>query len=44
MRNTDISLLAAIPGQDTLAAYSSAVVDQALQSHVPLQHKEVGHP
>jgi len=28
-------LLAASPGQDTLAAYSVAVVDQALRAHAP---------
>ncbi|MGP0023192.1 MAG: hypothetical protein ACLPKE_07475 [Streptosporangiaceae bacterium] len=31
----DHVLLAASPGQDTLAAYSFAVVDQALRAHAP---------
>lgn len=40
LRAGDPVLLAAFPGQDTLAAYSFAVVDQALQAHIPLQHRE----
>ena len=36
----DPVLLAAIPGQDTLAAYSFAVMDQALDSYVPVRHGE----
>jgi hypothetical protein len=35
LRAGDHVLLAASPGQDTLAAYSFAVVDQALQAHAP---------
>jgi hypothetical protein len=33
LRPGDLVLLTAIPGQDTLAAYSFAVVDQALRAH-----------
>ena len=36
LRAGDYVLLAASPGQDTLAAYSFAVVDQALRAHAPL--------
>jgi hypothetical protein len=35
LRAGDHVLLAASPGQDTLAAYSFAVVDQALREHAP---------
>ena len=35
LRAGDNVLLAASPGQDTLAAYSFAVVDQALRAHAP---------
>jgi hypothetical protein len=35
LRAGDHVLLAASPDQDTLAAYSVAVVDQALQAHAP---------
>jgi bifunctional DNA-binding transcriptional regulator/antitoxin component of YhaV-PrlF toxin-antitoxin module len=35
LRAGDHVLLAASPGQDTLAAYSSAVVDHALRAHAP---------
>ena len=35
LRAGDHVLLAASPGQDTLAAYSFAVVDQALRAHAP---------
>ena len=35
LRPGDHVLLAASPGQDTLAAYSFAVVDQALRAHAP---------
>jgi hypothetical protein len=35
LRAGDRVLLAASPGQDTLAAYSFAVVDQALRAHAP---------
>ena len=40
----DPVLLAAIPGQDILAAYSFAVVNQALQAHRPMPHDEGGQP
>jgi bifunctional DNA-binding transcriptional regulator/antitoxin component of YhaV-PrlF toxin-antitoxin module len=36
MRPGDRVLLAASPGEDTLAAYSFAVVDQALRAHAPV--------
>ena len=36
LRAGDHVLLAASPGQDTLAAYSFAVVDQALRAHAPV--------
>ena len=36
LRAGDHVLLAASPGQDTLAAYSFAVVDQALRAHTPV--------
>jgi bifunctional DNA-binding transcriptional regulator/antitoxin component of YhaV-PrlF toxin-antitoxin module len=35
LRAGDHVLLAASPGQDTLAAYSFALVDQALRAHAP---------
>ena len=35
LRAGDQVLLAASPGQDTLAAYSCAVVDRALRAHAP---------
>ena len=35
LRAGDHVLLAVLPGQDTLAAYSFAVVDQALRAHAP---------
>jgi hypothetical protein len=38
----DRILLAAFPGQDALAAYSFAVVDQALRAHVPFLCDEGG--
>ncbi len=44
LRAGDPVLLAAIPGQDTLAAYSFAVVHRALQAHGPLQRGEAGQP
>ena len=34
----DRVLLAVFPGEDALAAYSFAVVDQALRAHAPLAH------
>jgi len=36
LRAGDHVLLAALPGQDMLAAYSFAVVDQALRAHAPV--------
>jgi hypothetical protein len=36
LRSGDRVLLAVFPGQDTLAAYSFAVVDQALRAHAPV--------
>ena len=44
LRSGDPVLLAVVPGQDTLAAYSFAVVDQALQAHRPPQRAEAGQP
>jgi hypothetical protein len=35
LRAGDRVLLAVLPGQDALAAYSFAMVDQALRAHVP---------
>lgn len=40
----DRVLLAALPGEDALAVYSLAVVDQALRAHGPLPHGEGGQP
>jgi hypothetical protein len=37
-------LLAAVPGQDMLAAYSFAVVDQALRAHGTFPHAPGGQP
>ena len=39
LRAGDHVLLAASPGQDTLAAYSFAVVDQAMRAHVPFPRR-----
>jgi bifunctional DNA-binding transcriptional regulator/antitoxin component of YhaV-PrlF toxin-antitoxin module len=36
LRPGDRVLLAMFPGEDTLAAYSLAVVDQALRAHAPI--------
>ena len=44
LRAGDHVLLAASPGQDTLAAYSFAVVDQALQTHAPVPASEGRRP
>ena len=44
LRAGDPVLLAAVPGEDTLAAYSFAVVDQALQARRPMQRDEAGQP
>lgn len=38
----DRVLLAMFPGQDAMAAYSFAVVDEALRAHSPLPHAEGG--
>ena len=40
----DRVLLAAIPGEDTLAAYSLAVVDQAIRAHGAFPHPPGGRP
>jgi bifunctional DNA-binding transcriptional regulator/antitoxin component of YhaV-PrlF toxin-antitoxin module len=42
LRAGDRVLLAAAPGQDTLAAYALAVVDQALRLHAPVPRGEGG--
>jgi hypothetical protein len=44
LRAGDRVLLAASPAQDTLAAYSFAVVDQALRAHAPLGGGEGRQP
>ena len=44
LRAGDGVLLAALPGQDTLAAYSFAVVDQALLAHAPFPGGEGRRP
>jgi hypothetical protein len=38
----DRVLLAMFPGQDAMAAYSFAVVDEALRAHSPLPRDEAG--
>jgi bifunctional DNA-binding transcriptional regulator/antitoxin component of YhaV-PrlF toxin-antitoxin module len=40
----DRVLLAAVPAEDTLTAYSLAVVDQALRAHIPFPAREGGQP
>ena len=40
----DLVLLAAAPGEDTLAAYPFAVVEQAIRAHVPFPRSEGGRP
>jgi hypothetical protein len=40
LRAGDLVLLAAVPGQDALAAYPIAVVDKALRAHVPFPRAE----
>jgi len=40
----DRVLLAAVPGQDMLTAYSFAVVDQALRAHGAFPHASGGQP
>ncbi len=42
LRAGDHVLLAAVPGQDLLAAYSFAVVDQAMLTHAPFPRSEGG--
>ena len=44
LRAGDHVLLAASPGQDMLAAYSFAVVDQAMRAHAPFPRGEGGQP
>ena len=44
LRAGDRVLLAALPGQDTLAAYSCAVVDQAIRAHGPFPRGEGRQP
>ena len=44
LRAGDHVLLAASPGQDTLAAYSFTVVDQALRAHAPAPAGEGRRP
>jgi hypothetical protein len=40
LRTGDLVLLAAAPGEDALAAYPIAVVDDALRARVPFPHAE----
>ena len=42
LRAGDQVLLAGVPGQDALAAYSFAVVDQAMRAHAPFPRGEGG--
>jgi hypothetical protein len=44
LRPGDRVLLAAVPGQDMLAAYSFAVVDQALRAHGTFRYLTGGQP
>jgi hypothetical protein len=44
LQPSDQVLLAAIPGEDTLAAYSLAVVDQAIRAHGAFPHAPGGQP
>ena len=44
LRTGDRVLLAAVPGQDMLAAYSFAVVDQAIRAHGVFPHAPGGQP
>ena len=44
LRAGDRVLLAALPGEDALAAYSFAVVDQAIRAHGPFPRGEGGRP
>jgi hypothetical protein len=40
----DLVLLAAVPGDDTLTAYSLAVLDQAIRAHGAFPHAQGGRP
>ena len=40
----DLMLLAAQPGQDTLAAYPFGLVDQAIRAHLPFPGSQGGQP
>ena len=44
LEHGDQVLLAAIPGEDALAAYCLAVVDQAIRAHGALPHAQGGQP
>jgi AbrB family looped-hinge helix DNA binding protein len=44
MQAGDQVLLAALPDQDSLAAYSLAVVDQAIRAHGSFQRVQGGRP
>jgi hypothetical protein len=44
LRPGDRVLLATVPGDDMLATYSFAVVDQAIRAHGALPHAEGGQP
>jgi bifunctional DNA-binding transcriptional regulator/antitoxin component of YhaV-PrlF toxin-antitoxin module len=44
LRAGDHVLLAASPGEDLLAAYSFAVVDQAMRAHAPFPPGDGGRP
>ncbi len=44
LRPGDRVLLAVLPGEDVLAAYSFAVVDQAIRAHAPFPRAEGGRP
>ena len=44
LRPGDRVLLAALPGEDTLAAYSLAVVYQAIRAHGAFPHAQGGQP
>ena len=44
LRAGDQVLLAALPDQDSLAAYSLAVVDQAIRAHGSFRHVQGGRP
>jgi hypothetical protein len=44
LESGDQVLLAALPGEDVLAAYCLAVVDQAIRPHGALPHEQGGKP